>query len=169
MRQRVSRIAAVCVCFLSLGALLGAQACNRAPATSEDSQRSSLVSHAAVEKALSSGELKFGVRGLRNEATLNSYGVSYLHRAVIVAVGQAPYTKGTYFVLFTVTRTAGGDPISLRDGEQTVTAVVRNGIGDFVVGGGFKSSSENWDPERIRLDMIGVIPALSLTGSVTEQ
>ncbi len=117
-------------------------------------------------------EIKFDVRGLKNEATESSLFTSFTHKGNIIPMGDSSACKQPYLVLVKVTRVSGGDP-----GRQNVfpfnaTIPVIDGIGEFEIPGGMRekrtayNEPETWEPEKIEVNVVGYIPASALTGVV---
>lgn len=80
-----------------------------------------------VQKAYSTGRLRFEIRGLTNEATKTGNGSrQYMHKAMVVAVGDPEYTKKVYLLVCSVKRLAGGDPEDPREEDHTGHHAGRN-------------------------------------------
>ncbi len=108
---------------------------------------------------------RFEVRGLKNVGSKTSYSTatSFSHTATIVALGDSVATRGTYLVLVSVKRVEGGDPEEPRDPNDNAMVLVRGGVGEFAAYGGFRTSDERWDPEKIEVQIIGALPIIEIS------
>jgi hypothetical protein len=68
-------------------------------------------------------------------------------------------------VLYSVRRLSGGDPDAPRPANDYVTVLVQRGLGEIRESGGFRWSTETWEPEKIELTPIGFVALSSLSGA----
>lgn len=164
--QRPSRLSQALplgiACLLTVGAL---SACSRADAgTSAGSNTSSdAPSNSDFQGAITGGRLRFELRGLATDAKTSSYGgVTYEHKATVVVTGDSALAHQPMLLVYRATRLAGGDPGALRDATDFRLAQVTGGVGSITESGGYRTKEERWDPEKIELRIIGVLPITML-------
>ncbi len=158
--------------FLCTTAFLLATACNRSepPAAQEEvsaARVASTLSTPDVISALESGKVKFEIRGLKNvppDNTLES--TNFTHKASIVVSGELPYAKYPYMVTFAVKRLSGGDPDSPRNADWVFTQVT-DGYGEFADSGGYRTKDEKWEPEKVQVTPVAVLPLVPVPGQAT--
>lgn len=138
-------------------------------ATANDERTLQLSSD--LERAVQEGRVRIEVRGLQNTSSPQSYGgTTFMHKATVVATGDSILSRRPFFVLFTVKRISGGDPGSTRGADENALVSMSGGIGEFAVGGGYRTSAEKWEPEKIEITPVAIIPAAPIKGtSVREQ
>lgn len=117
--------------------------------------------------ARSSSELpRFEIRGLNTSADKSEFSTTFRHKGTIVALGDSAETSGTYLVLVSISRISGGDPDAPRDPNDYLPVIVRGGVGDLSIYGGFRLPSEKWEPEKIELRIFGAIPAITVADTI---
>jgi hypothetical protein len=144
-----------------------------APLKAENQEPAVIVTPELSElaAAYNSGALKFEVRGLKNEAgTPATYGTSFAHKGVLVATGTSErLVKAPMIVVFDVIRTAGGDPALVRAKGDQVSIVVREGMGDITISGGYRTQAEKWEPEQIELRPFAIMPMARIQGPAVRE
>jgi hypothetical protein len=90
---------------------------------------------------------------------------SYTHKASVIALGDSAAAQRPYLVLYSVRRLSGGDPDAPRPANDYVTVLVQRGLGEIRESGGFRWSTETWEPEKIELTPIGFVALSSLSGA----
>lgn len=111
-----------------------------------------------IGAALADGRLKIELRGLRNIMTEESYGRSYIHTGSFVTIGDSLFTKRTLMILSMIKRISGGDSTQKRESNEFNVTTIINGVGEFKVYGGNHVKSQPWEPEKIEVRPIAVLP-----------
>jgi len=113
--------------------------------------------------ARSASELpRFEIRSLKTSANKSEYSTSFTHEGTVVALGDSAATAGTYFVFVSISRVSGGDPDEPREQNDFATVLVRGGVGELRIYGGYRSASEKWEPEKVELRIFGAFPAIEI-------
>lgn len=117
-------------------------------------------------------EMRFDVRGLKNEASESSLFTSFSHKGNIIPMGDSAACKQPYLVLVKITRVSGGDPERQNVFPFNAIIPIVDGIGEFEIPGGLRekrtaySSGGTWEAEKIEINVVGYIPAAALAGVV---
>lgn len=129
--------------------------------------RAGVVDFGQIADAYKAGRLKFELRGLINASSKATYGdgATYSHRATVIATGDSSLVNLTYYLLFRVKRISGGDPAYPRGSDDYAVVLVERGLGNLAISGGYRTSSEKWDPEVIEVTPIGVEPVITVSGT----
>jgi hypothetical protein len=88
---------------------------------------------------------------------------------MVVATGEPQYMKGAYLLLCSVKRLAGGDPENTRADDDTTFVIVRDGIGRYRESGGYRTSNEKWEPEKIEIRPIALFDAITINGEAAQE
>ena len=121
-----------------------------------------------VDAAILEGRLRFEVRGLTTEVEKPTYGgATFTHKATIVAMGDSALSRGTYFVLLSVKRVSGGDPDAPRKDDDFTLVLVQNGVGEMSESGGYRTSSERWETEKLEVAPHAVIAWTALSPALS--
>lgn len=104
-----------------------------------------------------SDRVRFQVTDMTTSATSSGIGQSFLYRGSILALGSSGVADNIYDVALRVTRLSGGDPqtIANETNPSYVTVLVAKGKGSFSLYGGYRGSSETWEPPRYEVSVIG--------------
>lgn len=90
--------------------------------------------------------------------------ISYTHTGTIVTDGSSKSADGTYIVFYEISRISGGDPNNPRRSGSFGMTIVKDGIGDLVIGGGyqrvftpplFADDVKPWNQEIINVKIVG--------------
>jgi len=117
-------------------------------------------------------EIRFDVRGLKNEANESSLFTTFSHKGNIIPMGDSSACKQPYLVLVKISRISGGDPERQNVFPFNAIIPIVDGIGEFEIPGGMRekrtaySSGATWEPEKIEINVVGYIPATALAGVV---
>ena len=154
----------VCIVFACMVTVACSQQSPSAPATAAE-KATAVVSPSLVE-ALNSGKLRFEIRGLQNQ---KKNAGSFTHDAMLVMTGEPQYTKGVYLLLCSVKRIAGGDPENTRTDDSTTSVVIKDGIGRMSIYGGYRTSGEKWEPEKIEVRPIAIFNSIAINGEAVQE
>ena len=168
MKKQHRLFSIICMTVVTIGMVACSQP-GQTTGNATDTPRSADVAP-QIADALNSGKLKFEIRGLQNDAQKMSYGgTSFSHTAVVVATGEPQYTKGVYILLCSVKRLAGGDPENTRSDDDTSLVIIRDGIGRYKEGGGYRGKDEKWDAEKIEIRPIALFNGMQINGEAAQE
>jgi hypothetical protein len=136
-----------------------------------------LVAIACNQSARSSSSppaVRFELRGLRNVSETSTFGTSkstsFTHTGTVVAhADDSAALRRTYTVCYRVRRLSGGDPDSPQEPNALACAIVMNGVGDLQFSGGYRTSAETWEPEKIELTPHGFFPWYPMSGESVKE
>jgi hypothetical protein len=102
--------------------------------------------------------VRFQVTDMTSSTSSSSgLGQSYAYRGSVLALGGTSVADNIYDVALRVTRLSGGDPqtIATEVNPFYVTVVVAKGKGTFSLYGGYRGSTESWEPPRYEVTVVG--------------
>jgi hypothetical protein len=118
-----------------------------------------LIAAASLVSALSgcSGGVRFQVTDMTSSSSSTSLGQTYAYRGSILALGSSSVADNVYDVALRITRLSGGDPQTIANevNPAYLTIVVAKGKGTFSLYGGYRGSSESWEPPRYEVSVVG--------------